>query len=166
MVRIGTLPDSDLIARKLGRIALWPCAAPAYLARRGEPMTPQALTDHDLLGWQDRPSVWQFSDDMGGRHAVAVPAGTVVREPAGLAVLLAGGAGIGRLPDFLARPTIDGGQLDRLLTRFEPESVEAFAVYPAHRSLSAKVRVFVDALVSHLTATPPGRPCDGRCLAK
>lgn len=161
VVRIGTLPDSDLIARKLGRIALWPCAAPAYLMRRGEPRTPQALMEHDLLGWQDRPSVWQFTDDTAGRHAIAVPAGTVAPEPAVLAVLLAGGAGIGRLPDFLARPLIESGQLTRLLTGFEPESVEAFAVYPAHRSLSAKVRVFVDALVSHLIATSHGQPRDG-----
>ena len=105
-IRIGALPDSDLIARKLGRIELWPCASPDYLARRGLPETPADLSGHTLFGWQDRPGEWRFVDGAGIAHVAPVPAGTVVPEPAVLQVLLAGGAGIGRLPDFLARPSV------------------------------------------------------------
>jgi DNA-binding transcriptional LysR family regulator len=145
-IRIGALPDSDLIARKLGDIALWPCASPAYLARNGVPQTPADLAGHTLLGWSDQPSEWQFVDRAGAIHRVAVPIGTLVPEPAVLQVLLEGGVGIGRLPDFLARASVAAGSLQRLLSDFKPETVQAHAVYAAHRTLSAKVRLFIDAL--------------------
>jgi DNA-binding transcriptional LysR family regulator len=152
VVRIGALPDSDLIARRLGRIELWPCASPAYLAGHGMPRTPDAFADHVLLGWGDRPDRWTFVAGDGRTCAVEVPAGTVVPEPAALQSLLTGGIGIGRLPDFLARPLVERGELTRLLPDHATEVVDAHAVYPAHRSLSAKVRVFVDALVEEMAA--------------
>lgn len=152
VVRIGALPDSDLIARRLGRIELWPCASPAYIARHGMPKTPEALADHVLLGWGDRADRWTFVDGGGTVRTVEVPAGTVVPEPAALQPLLAGGVGIGRLPDFLARPLVERGDLTRILPDHATEVVDAHAVYPAHRSLSAKVRVFVDALVAAMGA--------------
>ena len=81
-----------------------------------------------------------------------MPVGTVVPEPVVLQVLLTEGIGIGRLPDFLARALVEQGALVRLLPSYMAESVEGHAVYPAHRSLSAKVRVFIDALVAHMNA--------------
>ncbi|MFT8953101.1 MAG: LysR substrate-binding domain-containing protein [Gluconobacter sp.] len=149
-IRIGALPSSDLIARKLGHIALWPCASPAYLAQRGPLDTPAHLTNHVLLGWTDRPTIWRFQDAQKHEHRIPVPVGSVVPEPAVLQVLLEHGAGIGRLPDFLARPAIERGTLVRVLPTFTTETVEAHAVYAAHRSLSSKIRVFIDALRMHL----------------
>ena len=149
-IRIGKLPNSDLIARKLGHIALWPCASPAYLAQREIPDTPEDLTNHVLLGWTDQPTVWRFQDEQKREHRIPVPVGSVVPEPAVLQILLEHGAGIGRLPDFLARPAIEHGTLIRLLPTFTTETVEAHAVYAAHRSLSSKIRVFIDALRMHL----------------
>ena len=145
-IRIGALPDSDLIARKLGDIALWPCASPAYLARHGVPAAPDDLAGHVLLGWSDLPSEWRFTDAAGQTHRISVPVGTLVPEPAVLQVLLAGGVGIGRLPDFLARASVAAGSLQRVLPDFASETVQAHAVYAAHRTLSAKVRLFIDAL--------------------
>ena len=151
-IRVGRMADSDLIARKLGSIELWPCASPGYLAERGTPTSPDELTGHVLIGWMDRASEWVFIDTKGEKHRVAVLVGTVAPEPAVLQLLLAGGIGIGRLPDFLARPLVERGELMRLLPDFTPEAVEVHAVYPAHRSLSAKVTVFVDALRAHVDA--------------
>lgn len=51
-VRIGRLPDSDLIAKVTGHIRWILCASPDYLARRGEPATPADLTDHDCIGFE------------------------------------------------------------------------------------------------------------------
>jgi DNA-binding transcriptional LysR family regulator len=79
-------------------------------------------------------------------------AGSIAPEPAVLQILILGGVGIGRLPDFLARPLVARGELVRLLPEFANESVEVHAVYPAHRSLSAKVPLFVDALRAHVMA--------------
>ena len=149
-IRIGVLPDSDLIARKLGRIELWSCASPDYLARHGTPQAPGDLSSHVLLGWHDRPSEWRFVDASGTSHIVTVPPGTVAPEPAVLQVLLAGGIGIGRLPDFLVRPAIAAGTLVRILNGYQSETVDAHVVFPAHRSLSGKVRLFVDSLTASL----------------
>ena len=164
-VRIGVLPDSDLIARRLGRIELWPCASPTYLAGHGMPRTPEALADHVLLGWGDHLDRWSFVDGDGTARAVEVPAGTVVPEPAALQPLLTGGVGIGRLPDFLARPLVERGALTRILPDHATETVDAHAVYPAHRSLSAKVRVFVDALVAAMAARQETRETNGSAPA-
>ncbi|AQR61895.1 LysR family transcriptional regulator [Brevundimonas sp. LM2] len=157
-IRVGQLADSDLMARKLGTVALWPCASPAYLAERGVPTTPDALSGHALLGWLDRPSEWVFGGADGTQHRTPVPVGTVAPEPAVLQMLLMGGAGIGRLPDFLARPRVAAGELVRLLPDYRPESVDVHAVYPAHRSLSAKVPLFVDALRAHVVRAQDNEP--------
>ncbi len=59
-----------------------------------------------------------------------------------------GGAGIAYLPDFLARPYVADGRLVRLWPTAEGIETVIHAIYPSHRSLSAKVRVFIDALVA------------------
>ncbi len=150
-IRIGAMPDSDLIASKLGRIELWPCSSPAYLLERGRPQTPHDLADHELLGWTDQPSIWRFRDRSDREHRVPVAVRSVIPEPAVLQVVLESGGGVGRLPAFLASPLIEQGRLVRLLPDYEAETVEVHAVYAAHRSLSSKVRVFIDALRGHLT---------------
>ncbi|WP_255345451.1 substrate binding domain-containing protein [Asaia sp. SF2.1] len=150
-IRIGAMADSDLLASKLGRIELWPCASPAYLLERGRPQTPHDLADHELLGWTDQPSIWRFRDRSDREHRVPVAVRSVIPEPAVLQVVLENGGGVGRLPAFLASPLIEQGRLARLLPDYEAETVEVHAVYAAHRSLSSKVRVFIDALRGHLT---------------
>ncbi|AQR63124.1 LysR family transcriptional regulator [Brevundimonas sp. LM2] len=149
-IRIGRMPDSDLMARKLGTIQLWPVASPAYLSERGTPNVPNDLLGHSLLGWIDQPSEWAFSSQDGGTYRISIAVGSVVPEPAVLQILLLGGMGIGRLPDFLARSFVNDGRLVRLLPAFETETVDVHAVYPAHRNLSAKVPLFVDALRRHV----------------
>ena len=66
--------------------------------------------------------------------------------------VLLGGAGIGQLPEYHARDAIASGTLVRILPDHEGERIDVYALYPRHRSLSAKVRVFVDAVVAHLAA--------------
>jgi DNA-binding transcriptional LysR family regulator len=152
-IRIGPLRDSDLIARRLTTVALWTCASPAYLAARGTPATVEDLRSHELIARLDRRTTWRFRAPGGALHEVEVVPGTVVPEPAVLKAVLIGGAGIGRLPGFHAADAIAEGTLVRLLSDYEDESVEVYALYPSHRSLSAKVRVFIDALAEHLTQT-------------
>lgn len=152
-IRIGNLDDSDLHARRLGPIELWPCASPAYLAERGEPQTVADMAaGHRLFGWFDGPNEWVFTTPDGTVDTLQVPPGTIVPEPIVFQAVLVRGAGIGRLPDFLARPLVQGGQLVRLLPTFGTETTEAHALYPSHRSRSTKVRVFIDALVDSLKA--------------
>ena len=159
-IRIGPLPDSDLIARRLPAIPLWTCASPAYLAARGTPATVGDLRSHELIGRVDRRATWRFRAPGGVLHEIEVVPGTVVPEPAVLQAVLAGGAGIGRLPDFAARDAVARGTLVRLLPEHE-DAVDVHALYPSHRSLSAKVRVFLDALAEHLNPAVQARVTAG-----
>ena len=151
-IRAGLLPDSELIARRIASTELVTCASPAYLAARGAPATVDALREHRLVTLFDRRSVWRFRTPSGVVQEHLAEPGLVVPEHAIARILLLGGAGIGRLPEYHAREAIANGTLVRLFPDHEGERVDVHALYPRQRSLSAKVRVFVDALVAHLAA--------------
>lgn len=152
-IRTGALPDSDLIARRLASTELVPCASPAYLAAHGTPATVGELRDHRLVSVFDRRVLWRFHTPAGAvlehsaEPSVVVPEHTIART------VLLGGAGIGQLPEYHARDAITSGALVRVLADHAGERVDVHALYPRHRSLSAKVRVFVGAVAAHL-ATP------------
>lgn len=135
-IRVGKLEDSDLLARKLTAVELWPCASPAYLAAHGEPRTTADLATHTLFGWFDGPSEWRFTTSAGREEIVSVPVGSVISEPVVFQRMLLDGVGIGRAPDFLAAPAVDDGSLVRLLPDYGCEAVNVHAVYPSKRSLS------------------------------
>jgi DNA-binding transcriptional LysR family regulator len=150
-IRIGTLSDSELIARKLGTIGLWLCASPSYLADHGTPATIDDMAIHTMISHVDRRDVRMMRTPSGEIRELVIEPGTVVPEPAVAKVMLMGGVGVGWLPDFEARDAVASGSLIRLLPDHHADGVEVHALYPSHRSLSAKVRVFIDALVRHMT---------------
>ena len=150
VIRIGTLPDTGLIARKLTPIEMWVCASPDYLVAQGTPATIADLKDHHLIAGFDRVMTWTFRLADGSTEQIVVQPHTVIPEPAALQIVLAGGAGIGRLPGFLAQQAVAEGTLVRLFPDARSDVIDVHALYPSHRSLSAKVRVFIDALVTHL----------------
>lgn len=88
-------------------------------------------------------------DPSGVWRALDTEPGTVIPEPAVAKTVLLGGGGIGWLPDFDAREALATGALVRVLPDHETDGVDIHALYPSHRSLSAKVRVFIDMLVEH-----------------
>ncbi|AEG93776.1 LysR family transcriptional regulator [Ramlibacter tataouinensis] len=149
-IRIGPLPDSELIARRLASFSLWPCASPRYLANGPAIEQPTDLLQHRLIAHADRRQRWAFRKAGGALHDIEFEAGTVVPEPDVVRTMLVGHAGIGLLPDFHAEAEIAAGRLLRVLPAFDCSSVDVHALYPSHRSLSAKVRVFIDSLVAHL----------------
>ena len=149
-IRAGSLPDSDLIARRLTSTELVTCASPEYLAARGIPTSVEGLEGHRLVGLFDRRAAWRFRTPAGAMREFSAEPALVVPEHAIARTVLLGGAGIGQLPEYHARDAIADGTLVRLLADHEGERVDVHALYPRHRSLSAKVRVFVDAVVEHL----------------
>jgi DNA-binding transcriptional LysR family regulator len=149
VIRIGPLQDSELIARRLATFSLWPCASPAYLAQHAKIERPEDLTNHRWISHADRRQVLAFRGTTGGVREVEVPPGIVIPEPEVMKTMLIAGLGIGLLPDFHASDAVADGRLVRLLPSWTTPSVDAHALYPSHRSLSAKVRVFVDGLVAH-----------------
>ena len=157
-IRAGDLPDSDLIARRVASTMLWTCASAGYLAAHGTPSTVEELRGHTLVTLFDHRSTWRFHTAAGDVREFAAEPGLVVPEHAIARTLLIGGAGIGQLPEYHAREAVANGSLVRILPDHQGERVDVHALYPRHRSLSAKVRVFVDALTAHLS---PRRVADG-----
>lgn len=147
-IRIGPLQDSSLIARRITSFELWPCASQAYLDSCPPIREPEDLQGHHVIAHGDRREVWAFRGKGGAVRNFEFDTRTVIPEPDVLKTMLIGGAGIGLLPDFHARDAIREGQLRRVLPELGVGSVDAHALYPSHRSLSAKVRVFIDALVA------------------
>jgi len=153
VIRVAdALPDSDLIARHLLTTESWTCASPGYLQARGVPARVAELGRHALIAYADKPTTWSFQMPDGATQQIAFRPANAVSDSAALQPILIGGAGIGRLPDFIARDAVARGELVRLFPETAGDKFEVHALYTSHRSLSAKVRVFIDALVEYLAA--------------
>ncbi|MBF0627386.1 MAG: LysR family transcriptional regulator [Magnetococcales bacterium] len=149
-VRIGTLGDSTLVARRLAAARLLLCAAPAYLDQRGEPMTPEDLNNHTCLlySYTASPGVWRFRRD-GEEQSVRVTG--VLRANNGEALRTAARAGLGlvMLPSFLVAEDLRSGRLKPVLNDYTLlPTLGIHAVCPSNRHLAAKVRRFIDFLVT------------------
>ena len=149
-IRTGALPDSDLIARRLASTELVPCASPGYLAAHGTPGNVDDLRGHRLVSVFERRVLWRFRSPAGAVHEHSAEPNVVVPDHAIARTVLLGGAGIGQLPEYHARDAIGSGALVLILAGHKGERVDVHALYPGHRSLSAKVRAFVDSVAGHL----------------
>lgn len=157
-VRIGSLADSGLVARRVGTSRLLPVAAPSYLAARGEPQTPRDLLGHECLSYTLRSSggEWRFH---GPEGPVSVRVSGRLRVDNGdvLATAAAAGLGIVLSPAFLVDDLLRDGRLRVVLPGYRTESADIHAVFPHSRHLSAKVRVFVDFLAEKFGSEAPWR---------
>jgi DNA-binding transcriptional LysR family regulator len=155
-IRIGELPDSSLIARRLGPCRHVLCGAPGYFQRHGVPRTPEDLRDHNALifQYQDSPREWHFRAPQGSIIRVAVSGSIQMNNSLGLREALLREVGITLTPTFVVGEDIKAGRLQTVLKDYETLEVSIYAVYPQRRHLSPKVRAFVDFMVSHI-ADPP-----------
>jgi len=155
-IRLASLPDSTLMARKLAPIRNLAAASTDYLARHGDPSHPANLADHDCLIYSNVPEtrVWGYTDAQGrwqpvqGRRRLRVNNGDFLREAA------IRGAGIVIEPTFLLHRAIAEGRLVPILTDVPWPEIGAYAVYPQTRHLSARVRAFIDFLAQRFAGEP------------
>jgi DNA-binding transcriptional LysR family regulator len=153
-VRIGQLPDSSLIARRLAPVRLVLCASPAYVARHGAPRRPQDLTAHNCLVYTYAASrdEWRFTGPDGRPEDVRVSGRFLANNGDALRVLAVKGEGIILEPAFSVVDDLRAGRLVRLLPDHEVRQAAIHAVYPHSRLLSAKVKTFVDFLAARFGA--------------
>src|SRR6201996_2959705 len=141
-VRIGHLPDSTLVARHVGEMRRMVLASDAYLKRRGEPDTPQAIAAHDTIQFGAMPD-WRFIED--GREIRIVPTSRFTTNSFDAAIEYAEqGGGLTRMMAYQAADALKRGRLKIVLAKFEEPPVPIHIVYPTSRLLSAKVRAFID----------------------
>lgn len=150
-IRIGALPQSDLIAKKLSAVYNIACAAPAYLDRHGTPATPADLGQHACLAYSLTGSGadWRFESSSG---PVIIAISGPIKADNGDIIRLAAvaGAGIAFQPGFIVDDDIAAGRLVRVLPGWQSAQLGVYAVYPSRKHLSAKVRTFVDFLAAAL----------------
>ncbi|HKW54476.1 MAG TPA: LysR family transcriptional regulator [Stellaceae bacterium] len=162
-IRIGHLGDSSLIARRLAPIRMALCAAPDYLARHGAVRAPADLAQHDCLvyTYAASQSEWRFIDGAGREQAVHIAGRLVANNGDVLRTAALQGHGIALGPTFILGEDIRAGTLVRLLPDYTPPEVGLYAVYPPSRHLSAKVRSFVDFLVTRFGGEPEWDRAEG-----
>ena len=154
-LRISTMQDSSLIARRISDMKHIICAAPALLDRVGVPQSGEGLRGLPCVIDSNMPSQgnWRFIEN--GRP-ISVPVGGPVRVNSPVAALHAAVAGLGFavLPGYLADPLIAEGKLVKVLEDRMPEGPSLNAVYPHRRHLAGKVRALIDHLVIWFQRNP------------
>jgi DNA-binding transcriptional LysR family regulator len=145
-VRIGDMPDSSLMAKKLGASRSVLVASDDYLRRYGTPKKTEDLADHQLLHYSYLSSgnYWRLRTPAGAERQVRAGGRLSVNNGDALIEAAVSGLGIVLSPMFIAAPAIASGQIREIVLDAEAASLGIFAVYPAGRFPSPKVRAFID----------------------
>jgi len=152
-IRLGIQRDSRLVAYKLEDAALGVYAAPAYLERKGTPLSLNDLDLHDCIQYispnSGRPLQWLFTDDGGNEIELPVRSRMrVLNDALGCVAWVNAGGGIYQTYRFAATSSLKRGDLIEVLQTNAGRARPFSILYPQNRHLSAKVRAFVEFLRS------------------
>lgn len=150
-VRIAHLPDSALIASKVGQVRWVLCASPDYIARRGNPKAPGDLTSHEIIGYGPHSTErWSFRDGtdvtLNPRLSLSTVSGTIEAAKRGM--------GIARVLSYQIGPELGDSGLRTILSDWEKEPVPIHLVHAEGPLGSAKVRAFKSFAAEALRANP------------
>ncbi|KAA0011686.1 LysR family transcriptional regulator [Billgrantia pellis] len=147
VIRMGTLQDSSLVARRLCQRREFVIGSPDYFQRNSQPHTVAELGKHRcLVGSRD---LWRFDID-GVHREVRVHGPWQANSGPALLDAALKGLGLAQLPDYYVLPYLASGELVEVLHPFRCCDAGVWAVMPRHRQHAAKVRLFVDYLVENL----------------
>jgi DNA-binding transcriptional LysR family regulator len=152
-VRIGILPESSMIATRIGSIRVVVCASPAYLEAKGRPQTPDQLTDHQCIAINAfaSPNTWRFRD--GKREIVVpVPSRLCVNTSEAAVIAAIAGAGLTRVMSYKMDAGRRAGTLELVLEDFEVEPLPVHVVYSPRKPVPLKLRAFLDWMAPRLKA--------------
>ena len=164
-IRIGRLPDSDLVARKLADCPLMACASPGYLAATGVPRKPSDLKQHALIGYigEVTTAPWSFTDGRGRTTEVDGHCRFTANNAAVMLEVALAGFGIVYGPSFVFAKHLEQDDLSPVLGSFASPTLPLHAITPTAKHVSLKTRLFIDAL--KLAFAPPA-PWDGWMRAR
>jgi DNA-binding transcriptional LysR family regulator len=154
-LRIGPLPDTGMVARKVGQVRRILVASPAYLARRGTPATPLALEQHDVIynAGHGNNTEWRFREQ-GRELLVRLNPRLAVNEIDAILMAVLAGRGIGRPLSYQVADQLASGELLRILPDYEPEALPVQLLVPSARHMPPRLRACCDFLVAKLSALP------------
>ena len=158
-IRIGYLPDSTLIARKLGDLSGVLCASPKYLSNAPPLQTPADLLHHRCLFYRNSKlamNAWSFISDEG-EESVTVSGPLSINDPGALISAALAHAGVLLIDKGLLGDTIRDGQLVPILTGYRSiQNLPMYVVYPEREFIPAKTRALVDFLLEEMPAAIQG----------
>jgi DNA-binding transcriptional LysR family regulator len=150
-VRIGQLPDSNLVARRVGEVQRILVASPDYLTKHGDPASPADLKLHSIIAFSAlMPNrEWRFVEGTTSAHVALQPRFEINDATAAISAAEAGD-GITIALSYMVAEKIADGRLMTVLGRYTPPPVPVQLVYPQSRLVAPKVRAFVDFAGPHL----------------
>src|SRR6266446_4078370 len=152
-VRIGELPDSALVATRVGSVRLVVCASPGYFAERGTPRKPGEISAHDCVTFEGiaSPDAWTFR--MGKSDAsVAIRSRLVVSTAEAAIDAAIAGVGLTRLLSYQIANAVRAGALKVALQEFEPAPRPVSLIHTGQRLLPLKLRAFLDFAMPRIEA--------------
>ena len=149
-VRIGALPDSSLMATRVGAIRHVTCASPGYLKRRGAPSAPQELAGHDCISFTALSSAERWSYPGAKTQPVSVHPRLIVNAAEASIDAAKAGLGITRVLSYQAEASLNDGSLRLILEAFEPDAIPVSLVHREDRLPQAKVQSFIALAVPRL----------------
>ncbi|HGH6014406.1 TPA: LysR family transcriptional regulator [Vibrio mimicus] len=155
-IRIGHLPTSNLVAKRLVTCQSVLCASPEYLTRHGEPEKPADLLEHNCLVYSyfRGGSEWTFNHQQ--QEVKVIPKGNLtVNNSEAIRRALLAGLGIAQLPTFLVSKDLTRGTLKSVMTQYSLPVHAVYAVFPERKHLPYKVRAFIDFLQQKLGNDQP-----------
>ena len=152
-VRIGELPDSSLVAMRVGSIGRVVCGSPAYFAERGTPKRPNELSKHDCITFNGltSPEAWIFPSGKGN-ISVAVHSRLIVNTAEAAIDAAITGLGITRVLSYQVADALRTGALLLALREFEPPPVPVSLVHAGQGRLALKLRAILDFAAPRLKA--------------
>lgn len=142
-LRMGELPDSASIARRIARGRRSVVATPAYLDRAGIPQVPADLAAHEAIVYTQLSNSWTFQR-RGTEASVAVSGRVRVSAAEGLRAAVLADIGLTIASDWMFQPELASGAVLRVLEDWELPPIDLWAVFPTGRLASAKARAFSD----------------------
>jgi len=152
-VRIGELPDSSLVATRVGEIRQVICASPAYLAAHGAPLHPGEVAAHQCISSEGigSPRHWTFGAGPS-QEAVPVRPRLVVNTAEAAVAAATQGVGLTRVLSYQVADAVRSGALDLVLEAYEPPPWPVSVVHAGQAPLPLKLRAFLDFAASRLRA--------------
>jgi DNA-binding transcriptional LysR family regulator len=171
-LRIGTLPDSNLVATPVGTIRRVVCASPAYLRRFGTPQSLQDLAAHRCITFDglEAATTWAFVGADGRKRPASVRSRLTVSTADAAIEAAVLGLGLTRVLSYQVADALQDGRLVRVRIDEEPSEIPTSLIYPGQGRLPMKTRAFIDfavvqvrerlsALDGHGAEAPPRTPC-------
>jgi DNA-binding transcriptional LysR family regulator len=161
-IRFGPLPESTLIARKLGTFGAVLCAAPSYLAQHAAPTTIEEVEDHDKVLFlpSQRTQGWTLVNG-DQTYELGRPARFSSNNIMAVRDVTVAGGGISALSEFMVACDLHEGRLVRLLPGWRGRPTDINAVYPARQNMPPRLSLFLDHLAKSMSP-PPWDPSRAR----